>query len=1608
MSNPSSVSQQATGSSTITLTPEERSLFGTLFRQYDTESLGIITGEAARSLFESSGLPPAILGEIWQLSDSDNKGFLDHIGFSGALRLIGHVQNGKRPNQASISTPGQLPRFKGVSLNPHLTGSLTGGASGSPKPPSVTQLQNQSPVPQLSASPVISTPTPTRPNPTGVLVPPLNVADRARFIQLFKNSAPHGILEGAKAKDIFLKAKLSNETLGQVWNLADIQRRGQLNQTEFTIAMHLIQCVLNGSLKSIPSVLPPSLYETAGEGDSNFAEKDTNQQPSSVNVNLHDINRQVTGPSAQSTSTWTISALEKSRYDSMFESIDRSHRGIIGAQEVVPFLTTSKLPEDILAQIWDLSDRHNTGEFTKTEFSIAMYLTQQKLAGRDLPATLPESLVSAASNISSLPPQSPSADILNDQPAFGIEKPPIKSTGSALNDLVSLNNLFTSPSPVSTIGSRDVSTALSVMTTGQNNLNYNSQTSGTRGGFIPTSNFGQNLKQQQKQTTGTPPVTQPQARFTTNVTTSSVSVPSPQIDQAPVSTTNTRNVPENDDLLLGNDSELSSKLSTATTEFANFSNQISSLTTQTTNLKAKRENSEAELANIVGRKQEIEGKLSQLRAIYDGEVAKVSQVEQLLAANRQETSQLSQEFSAMEAEYQSVLTQYQTVSAAYETDKQENLALKQQIAVTNAEITKLKEQLEVIKKEARQQRGFVAINQKQLAVLQTDAANISTEIETTKNEILEQKTLQLQLEQQILQQQTLQQQTQQEHALQQQTFQQQQEELQRQKQILEKEQQTLAQQQRELELEKQHQQQQLEQKQQQHLQQQEQHRQQQVQHQNQQKEQQQQQQQQQPKSMSIVAGEFDSFMPSSTAATTASSSRDGSRSPGNPFFDTVAPAVMPVVNGTERDFERAFESMGMGPATLSTGPEAFSLPIMRPQSASSSVQNNPPMSIRGDEEFSRSESPISAVSTESESVMSVPSVYNDDNTVSIDNTASGADSVDSDSESHHLGKSSGEFYAENYQEDSRVGTAKATSVNNDNDAQREKLRQASVATIKLNSTSSFSESDNGFQDIEEDTEPYNRDISDNESKVAENDIKGKGLIGKLELNTSLSHDKFDDSYQNTLLKSSGESSFEMVQAPDDYENDKEFNDIPMETETKPDEEVDTDARVDSEINSDEVDKETETFKQESDAKHRISQIPGGWVSSEVSEEKALPESADTVTEFHLRSENTDNKAQFDSIFNTLTMGSAIETHTSPHASFPTFADAQTSSKSIGGLDNEHFIKKFPSLDHGLKINDTNIATEDLDSQSEVKSRESNKTEADTKMTGLEQPAEDEASEYSSSSDEEGPEEIGGSKRLHKDFQGGDISDEGEEEEHTPKEIKNSTFEEQVDFPPNQSPFAIADKFVLSAATETVPQTAFEQDEFNSAFADLDEAKSESIERSDFEAFASVVNNDDGFDDFDTAFENIGSVPTEAGFNFYDSEPKSSSDDWEQIFAGFSNAPAPTNTEKETSDNHDVGDFNRASTASVTTETLVPSLPLTIPGTASYVNEFADAMRLAVSHQPEHHTNDTGAAISTGNAIHDKYIKELASLGFDAIKAQHALSLNDWNLAEASNWLLDNA
>ncbi|KAK3816965.1 MAG: hypothetical protein JOS17DRAFT_400413 [Linnemannia elongata] len=371
----------------ITLTTREKQLYGQLWAAADTDQSGFITGADAVPFFAKSGLSPQILGQIWLLADTDNKGVLGQQGFSVAVKLIAHAQNGKTPSPALINADAPLPHFEGI-----------------------TPAKTDSPL--SGSTPVVSHSTGSDST--------ISESDRTKYANMFMAVGPvGGLLEGDKAREVFLKSKLPVDKLSQIWGLADTKARGSLDLTDFTIAMFYIQRTMDGSISTLPTTLPPSVLKAAagpaaGVGLMSspvLSAQTLARQVTGGNMGIQNpvIARQMTGSMSLSSSPlakqntgglsadsipWEITPEEKAKFDRFFDQLDANGDGFVEGEEAGRFFMNSRLPESVLAQIWDLSDITKTGSLNKDEFAVAMLLINRKNASNaPIPKTLPLSLV---------------------------------------------------------------------------------------------------------------------------------------------------------------------------------------------------------------------------------------------------------------------------------------------------------------------------------------------------------------------------------------------------------------------------------------------------------------------------------------------------------------------------------------------------------------------------------------------------------------------------------------------------------------------------------------------------------------------------------------------------------------------------------------------------------------------------------------------------------------------------------------------------------------------------------------------------------------------------------------------------------------------------------------------------------------------------------------------------------------------------------------------------------------------------------------------------------------------------------------------------------------
>ena len=92
---------------------------------------------------------------------------------------------------------------------------------------------------------------------------------------------------------------------------------------------------------------------------------------------------------------WIVSP-DAARYDAIFEKLGPNAQGKISGGVAREEMMRSKLPNSVLRRIWTLSDIDGDGMLDRDEFAVAYFLIDHKLAGNDIPETLPERVVPPA------------------------------------------------------------------------------------------------------------------------------------------------------------------------------------------------------------------------------------------------------------------------------------------------------------------------------------------------------------------------------------------------------------------------------------------------------------------------------------------------------------------------------------------------------------------------------------------------------------------------------------------------------------------------------------------------------------------------------------------------------------------------------------------------------------------------------------------------------------------------------------------------------------------------------------------------------------------------------------------------------------------------------------------------------------------------------------------------------------------------------------------------------------------------------------------------------------------------------------------------------------
>jgi epidermal growth factor receptor substrate 15 len=172
-------------------------------------------------------------------------------------------------------------------------------------------------------------------------------------------------------------------------------------------------------------------------------------------------------------------------------------------------------------------------------------------------------------------------------------------------------------------------------------------------------------------------------------------------------------------------------------EIGNVQNQLNSTNRSLNAAKAEREPVEQTLTTQAAQLSALQTQLSSATAAYETETKLLSTLKDRMGSQTAEIQKAREELIRAESDLSAVRVEKAEIEGAFLRDKEDIRELHRKMAETGTEVAGLKLEIEKAKKEAKQQKGLLAIARKQLSTKDAEKTRVQKELEDAKDEVEE-------------------------------------------------------------------------------------------------------------------------------------------------------------------------------------------------------------------------------------------------------------------------------------------------------------------------------------------------------------------------------------------------------------------------------------------------------------------------------------------------------------------------------------------------------------------------------------------------------------------------------------------------------------------------------------------------------------------------------------------------------------------------------------------------------------------------------------------------------------------------------------------------------
>ena len=190
--------------------------------------------------------------------------------------------------------------------------------------------------------------------------------------------------------------------------------------------------------------------------------------------------------------------------------------------------------------------------------------------------------------------------------------------------------------------------------------------------------------------------------------------------------------------LLGDDDEAHSppSMQDRSAEVGNLQNHVNSTSRSLQNAKSEREALEATLANQAAQISALQTQLDSAKAAFEIESGLLNTLKERHANQNAEIQKVREELIRNESDLSAIRVEKAEIEGSVLRDKEEIRDLNRRMAEVTAQITATKQEVDKSKKDAKQQKGLLAIARKQFATKESEKAKVDQELEDAQEDLV--------------------------------------------------------------------------------------------------------------------------------------------------------------------------------------------------------------------------------------------------------------------------------------------------------------------------------------------------------------------------------------------------------------------------------------------------------------------------------------------------------------------------------------------------------------------------------------------------------------------------------------------------------------------------------------------------------------------------------------------------------------------------------------------------------------------------------------------------------------------------------------------------------